>query len=259
MKRLCIALVLGLVVGVSLGPASLAANPTLYANYVPNCTFAFVSDSGGAVSSVAPGTYQIVVFTPFAFGNGNAACEAIKFHITGPGVDLETDLGGGDEETEQHTVTLQPGGTYTVQDDGRPAQTRRTFTVATSGSVSSPSTSSPNPTSSSSSSGSKTGTPSKDVVGSAVGTLDAVVSTNGKVTLMKAKQGVSFLKSGRYTIRVVDRSKNAGFAVQTVKHKPTTLSTAPFTGSRAVTVTLAAGQWYFLSPGGTRHPFIVTR
>jgi len=80
-----------------------------------------------------------------------------------------------------------------------------------------------------------------------------------RVTLTKAKQSVGFLKSGRYTIRIVDESKKAGFAVQTVKHLPTTLSTAPFTGSRSVTVTLAAGQWYFLSPGGTRHPFIVTR
>jgi hypothetical protein len=243
----------------TLGQTARAATPSLYANYSPSCTFAFVNDNGSTVTSVAPGTYQIVVATPFAFSNGNASCEQIAFDLTGPGVNLTTDLGSGDAEYEQHTVTLQPGATYTVQDDARPAQTRRTFAVATSGSAAAVGTSTGSSSSSSSSSSTKDGTASKDVVGSAVGKLDAVVSASGKVTLRKANKGVSFLKSGRYTIRIVDQSKAAGFAVQTVKHTPKTLSTAPFTGSHSVTVTLAAGQWYFLSPGGTRHPFIVTR
>jgi hypothetical protein len=242
-----------------LGRAARADEPTLYANYAPSCTFAFVNDNGSPVTNVAPGTYQIVVATPFAFSNGFAACDQIAFDLTGPGVDLTTDLGSGDAEYEQHTVTLQPGATYAVQDDTRPAQTRRTFTVATSGSAPAVGTSSSSSSSSVSSGSTKSGTPSKDIVGSAVGKLDAVVAKSGKVTLTKANKGVSFVKSGRYTIRVVDRSNKAGFVVQTVKHTPTTISTVPFTGSRSVTVTLAAGQWYFLSPGGTRHPFIVTR
>src|SRR5262245_35220187 len=135
MKRIWISLAVGLTVGLALGSASQAATPTLYANYTPSCTFTFVGDSGSAVTSVAPGTYQVVVFTPFAFGNGNADCEFVQFHLTGPGVNLATDLGGGDEEYEQHTVTLQAGASYTVQDDARPAQTRRTFSVATTGSA----------------------------------------------------------------------------------------------------------------------------
>ena len=252
-------LVAAVALGLTLGRAADAAEPTLYANYSPGCTFGFVNDGGSPVTSVAPGTYQIVVATPFAFSNGLASCEFVEFDLTGPGVHLTTDLGSGDAEVEQHTVTLQPGGTYTVQDDGRPAQTRRTFTVATSGSAAAVGASTGASSSSSSSAATRGGTPSKDVVGSAVGTLDAVVARSGKVTLVNGKQSVSFLRSGRYTIRVVDRSKLAGFAVQTVKHTPRTLSTAPFTGSRSVTVTLAAGQWYFLSPGGARHPFIVTR
>ena len=70
---------------------------------------------------------------------------------------------------------------------------------------------------------------------------------------------MSQLKSGRYTFHVVDQSKTSGFAVQTVKHQPTTISTAKFIGSRAITLTLAAGQWYFFTPGGVKHPFIVTK
>src|SRR5262245_55469883 len=170
MKRICISLAVGVTVGLALGSAAQAATPTLYANYTPGCTFTFVGDSGAAVTSVAPGTYQVLVLTPFAFGNGNADCDFVEFHLTGPGVNLATDLGGGDEESEQHTVTLQAGATYTVQDDARAAQTRRTFTVASAASATptgSASTSTSSVTSDSSSKGG--GTASKDLVGSAVG------------------------------------------------------------------------------------------
>ena len=139
-KHLPVAAALVVALALVLGQAARAAVPTLYANYATNCTFAFVNDAGASFTSLAPGSYQIVVDTPFAFGNGNASCEFVQFHLTGPGVDFATDLGGGDVEYEQHTVTLQPGGTYTVQDDGRAGQTRRTFTVATSGTPTAPAT-----------------------------------------------------------------------------------------------------------------------
>ena len=257
-SRLCIAAALVAATALTFGHAARAADPSLYANYASNCTFAFVGDAGTAVASVPPGTYQLVVDTPFAFSNGLASCEFVQFHLTGPGINVDTDLGSGDSEVEQHTITLQAGGTYTVQDDGKPAQTRRTFTVATSGSAAS--TGGSTTTSSSSTKG---GTPSKDLVGSAIGplrgSLEAAVSKAGKVTLQKAKQSVSSLKSGRYTFRVADSSSKAGFVVQLVKREPTTVSTPKFTGTRAVTVNLTPGQWFFSTPGGTRHPFIVTR
>src|SRR5262249_24996294 len=181
-QRISVIAVLAAALALSLGHAARAADPSLYANYSPNCTFTFVNDAGAAVSNPAPGTYQLVVATPFAFSNGLAACDQPDFHLTGPGANVFTDLGSGDAEYEQHTVTLSPGATYTVQDDARPAQTRRTFTVATSGSAAPtaiPSTSS----SSTSTPKASTGTASKDLVGSAVGSLSALVSKSGKVTL----------------------------------------------------------------------------
>jgi hypothetical protein len=263
--RTTVALCVALAAPLTSASAAWAATPSLYANYGPSCTFAFVNDGGAAVTSVAPGTYQIVVFTPFAFSNGQAACEFVQFRLTGPGVSLATDLGSGDAEYEQHTVTFEAGGTYTVQDDGRPTQTRRAFTVATSASVGSTGTTSASGSTSggsSSSPGSK-GTPSKDLVGSALvpvqGALAAVVSGSGKVTLKRAGKTVTSLESGRYTFRVVDGSTTAGFALQALKRPPTTLSTARFTGSRTVTVALSAGQWFFFTPSGDRHPFVVTR
>jgi hypothetical protein len=258
MTRLRIAVVLALV-ALATGPAARAGMPSLYANYAPSCTFSFVNDAGAAVTTVAPGTYQVVVFTPFAFSNGDAACEHVDFRLTGPGVNLATDLGTGDSEVEQHTVTLQAGATYTVQDDGRPAQTRRTFAVATSGSAGS---SSPPTTSTSSTSTTKV-TASKDIVGSTVlafrGALDAAVSRSGRLTLTRARKAVASIRSGRYTVRVVDGSATKGFVVGSVKGAPKTVSAVRFTGTKSVTVPLAAGQWFYFTPGGAKHPFVVTR
>src|SRR5580765_6735529 len=42
--------------------------PTLYVMYAMNCTFQIVDDQGKAVNSIAPGTYQVDVRTPLAFG-----------------------------------------------------------------------------------------------------------------------------------------------------------------------------------------------
>ena len=70
-----------------------AAQPSLYATYSPNCTFTWTGDNSASVTSVPPGTYDVVITTPFAFGNGNASCLYVQFHLTGPGLDLGTDLG----------------------------------------------------------------------------------------------------------------------------------------------------------------------
>ena len=74
-------LVLAALLALAPGRAAGAANPSLYVEYAPNCTFAFVGDGGAPVASIAPGTYQLVVATPFAFSNGLASCETILFGI----------------------------------------------------------------------------------------------------------------------------------------------------------------------------------
>jgi hypothetical protein len=37
------------------------------------------------------------------------------------------------------------------------------------------------------------------------------------------------------------------------------VSAVRFTGTKSVTVPLAAGQWFYFTPGGAKHPFVVTR
>jgi hypothetical protein len=66
----------------------MCAAPSLYANYVPNCTFAFLGDGGAPGTTVAPGAYQLVGLHAVRLRNGEASCEFVQFHLTGPGVNL---------------------------------------------------------------------------------------------------------------------------------------------------------------------------
>ena len=76
----------------------------------------------------------------------------------------------------------------------------------------------------------------------------AADSKSGKLTFLRGKGGVSTLKSGRYTVRVADASKTAGFALTAVKRAAKTLTAPRFTGKRTLTVVLVPGQWFFYSP-----------
>src|SRR5262249_1085985 len=116
MRMLCPATVAGLAL---LGSASAyAATPSLYFHYAANCTFSIVDDSGSPVTTIAPGTYQVVVDSPFAFSSETGGCSYVLFQLTGPGgVSVTTTLGTGDSEIELFTVTLLPSSTYVAIDN----------------------------------------------------------------------------------------------------------------------------------------------
>src|SRR5579884_269074 len=86
------------------GSAARAALPTLYVAYTMNCTFTITDDSGAKVTSIPPGSYQVQVTSPVAFGgvdlsgtNDMTACKgSVQFHLTGPGVSISTTLEDGD-------------------------------------------------------------------------------------------------------------------------------------------------------------------
>jgi hypothetical protein len=240
--------------------------PTLYVDYTMNCTFAITDDAGKRISSIAPGTYQIQIQTPVAFGavdlsgiHDMTACKSyVQFQISGPGVNLFTTLGDGDSAFWLYTETFLPSGTYTASDQNQPSVARLVFTTAASGSAGAQSGS----TSSSTTSGSAKGTPSTDIVGSQAnpfrGSLDAIVFKSGKLSLSRNGKVVGFLKSGRWTFSVDDESPKAGFAVQVLHGKSTTVTSAPYTGSHDVTLQLKPGRWFYYSPGGRKSVFFVT-
>src|SRR3954452_9253802 len=92
---------------VAAAPSAQAGFPSLYVNYkTEDCTFRVTNDSGSAVTTIAPGSYQVVISTPDPFGafgqtDGLAACKGfVQFRLSGPGVSLSTTLDYGDEASE---------------------------------------------------------------------------------------------------------------------------------------------------------------
>jgi hypothetical protein len=242
-----------------------SALPTLYVDYTMSCTFTISDDSGRRVSTIPPGTYQVQIQTPVAFGavdltgvHDMTACKSfVQFQLTGPGVNLSSTLGDGDSAFWLYTETFQPGGTYTAVDNNQPSVARVVFSTATSGSANAA-----GGTSTTSSSTSAKGSTQESLVGSQAspfrGSLDAIVFKTGKLSLSRNGKTVSFLKTGRWTFSVDDESAKAGFSLQVLHGKPTTVTSPAYTGSHDVTLQLKPGRWFFYTPGGKKSVFFVT-
>ena len=75
--------------------------PTVYVNYTMSCTFTMTDDAGKALTSVAPGSYQILVTSPVPFAavdlagiNDMTACRgSAQFALSGPGRERHDDDG----------------------------------------------------------------------------------------------------------------------------------------------------------------------
>jgi hypothetical protein len=227
-----------------------AAFPSLYVNYkTEDCTIRFTNDAGANVTTVAPGTYQIVIATSDPYGvygqtEGLRACKGfVQFRLSGPGVSVYTTLDYGDETSEIYPATFQPGATYTLQDDNNITGTRRSITVATSGSAS-PAPSTPSK-----------GTPATGA--NVRGALHGIVAHNGKLSLRRNGKAVTSLKSGRYTFSVDDQSAKQGFRIQLLKGKAQTITSVAYVGWQELTLSLEPGRWSYFTPGGAKTSFIV--
>lgn len=212
-------------------------------------------------SVIPPGSYAVVIYNDYR----DDLSIARMFHLIGPGVNVQTDLNQGEEVQTTWALTFQPSSTYTWQDDYRPSQVSGSFHTSAAA-ASSPSSSSPSgSTSAGSSPSGKPSPPStsnSSAVGSAIapfrGPLAAAVSAAGKLTLTRNGKNVNSLKSGRYTITVVDQTPKSGFTLQEIRRQAVALTGPAFVGKRAVTVTLKAGQWFFFSAAGKKSYFFVT-
>jgi hypothetical protein len=229
-------------------PGAQAAFPSLYVEYkTEDCTIRFTNDAGATVGPIAPGTYQIVISTSDPFGvfgqtEGLHACKGfVQFRLSGPGVSVYTTLDFGDAASEMYSATFQPGATYTLQDDNNIAGTRRTITVATSGSA-----------------GLVPSAKGTSATGASVqAMLHGIVTRSGKLSLRRNGKAVTSLKAGRYTFSVDDQSSKQGFRVQSLAGKAQTITSAGYIGWQELTLTLKAGRWSYFSPGGAKTSFVV--
>lgn len=258
-RRALLALVAALVAGGSLFVSSVAAaDPAgLYVVFRSDHTFAVslangasVGTTSGAPSVIAAGTYQLFV-------DDTSDTDSL-FDLAGPGVKLVTDMTHGEDSTASFVETFQSSSTYTYRDDNHP---NVIWTFVTD--AGSPSAGASSSSSTGTSSGAKSAKPasSSDIVGSAIlpfrGTLAAVVSAAGKVTLTYKERSVQKLTSGRYTVAVIDRSTKGGFTLQRATKRPISLTGPVFVGKRAEILSLTQGQWLFFTGGSPKHSFSV--
>ncbi len=230
-----------------------AVSQTLYAWFDVDGGLQFrYADSSNVGSTIPPGTYTVNLNSN---GADDHAVDHI-FHLSGPGVDFKAT---NTNTQATFSVTFQPGATYTIQDDLDP-KIRLTVVATNAGGGTSTSAT----TTTTQTSARRTPKPtSSDIVGSGIvpfrGKLAATVNPAGKLALTIKGKAVSTLKAGLYTFTVVDESAKNSFAIQKLKAQPVTLTRSGYKGTHVATIDLKAGQWWFFSPPGTKHYFIVNR
>jgi hypothetical protein len=240
---------------VTTGGASTRAtvNPTIYFLYSMNCTFVIQDDSGKQISSIPPGHYQVDVRTPLQFGtvppppgsspNDMTACRgAPQFQLTGPGVDLFTNMTAGCEADKVFPETFQPSSTYVAQDLNQPSVAHGSFTTTATGSSSD--------VSANYGGGKGHAELGQDIVGSLAlkGTLNATLTGGANTVLTLDGRKVTTLKAGRYRFTVVDRDKKTGFKVLGPTSKtPIEVTGTTYTGKHSVVIPLTAGRWTYYS------------
>ena len=204
--------------------------------------------------TIPPGTYTINVVDDADIHN---------FHLTGPGVDQQTDVGG--TSTPTWTVTFQPGSTYRFQCDEHPDfmwgefQTSGTAPASSGGSSSSGSSSSSTTSSSSSGTGGGSTKSTASAKNAIIGTLVGRVTAVGKATLTWGGIPVKTLGPGRYTITVGDKTKARSFVLQEQGHGARMIGGVAFVGTHSLTLTLGAGTWSFYASGSkTKSSFKVS-
>jgi hypothetical protein len=181
-----------------------AADPVLTADVGQGdgFTIGVVDASGSPVTHLDPGTYTLVVHDHSSFHD---------FHLSGPGVDVTTDVDGIGDRT--FTVTFVDG-KYFFQCDPHSAQMKGSFTVGTV--TETPPAPAPPPTK-----------------------LSASLAASGAATLKPA----SGLSAGKYRITVSDRSAKDGFRLTGPGVSRAT--GLKFRGVAAWTLTLNAGKYAY--------------
>jgi hypothetical protein len=218
-----------------------------------NSTRIRTSSAPGAV--IAPGPYLAIVSSDLL----DSQDVYHMFHLSGPGVNISSELLPCENPMPLLTVTLQPNSTYVYDDLRHPELTHVVFSTSATGSSSDTSGGAANP-----STGKSTGSVSNtSVIGSLIkegifrGTLTGTVNSAGKLTLNHNGKSVSSLKSGRYKIAIDDKTSKGGFTIEGVHRQSIMVTGSSFVGKRAVTFYLRAGRWMFYSSTGTKHHFTV--
>jgi hypothetical protein len=201
-----------------------------------------VGSTSGAPTVIPAGFYSLNLAGP------GECINLPLFQLTGPGVNIQDDMLGGEVERNTLYATFLPNTTYTWHID-RSANVVHTFRTSSDVvGTQAPAAPAPKPTSSTKP------VSSGDIVGSSLlqarGTITGAVSASGRITFAYKGKSVTHLKPGRYTFAVTDRSSSNGFLVQKGTRRPTTVTGTTFVGKRSVKLSLGAGKWLVLPHTG---------
>ena len=241
-----LALSAGVVAGaLALGAAAQAsrtATPTLVVNFSATGVVTVALPDGTPVGTTAgtPTTIPAGYYTLVLNGPGGCIYEPL-FELTGPGVNLTSDMLGGEVDTYEAYATFQPNATYTWHID---QNQNVVYSFKTTGPLIGVA-----PTAASGSSVSSSKPTSVGIVGSDIvpfrGKLAVSLTSSGAPALSYKGKRVKTLESGRYTIAVR----------HTVRLQKTGHTALTITGTRSVT--LSAGTWLLMPPTGTRSSSVV--
>jgi hypothetical protein len=234
-------------------PAAQAArtvNLSLLISFYSNGTVSVTAPDGSPIGTtsgsptVVPAGYYSLVFS------GPGGCFTLPtFHLTGPAVNIVSNMTEAQGQKNASGIDLLPGSTYLWSVDTAPGVVH-TFVTSAQVEGSPPSAA----LSGGSSSGRGKPVTSQDIVGSAVapsrGTLTAAVNVAGKLSVAYRGRSFSSLRAGKYTIVVTDDSSSHGFVLQKLPRSARTISGPGFTGKRKVSVNLTAGKWLFTDGAG---------
>lgn len=246
---LVLGLAAGLLVAAPAAQSRHSVSPTLYVYFGYNNDISVkladgtpVGTSTGSPTVIPAGAYTVALEQP-------GCVQVPSFELQGPGVDIVSNLSGGEVTSATDPATFLPGSTYTWRNDANRAIVN---TFVTSSTVLG--TPAPGPLGIAASGG-RTNKPTTNmnVVGSDVvpfrGTISGTVSAAGKLTVAFDGKPLRKLISGRYRIVVTDESSSNGFMLETT-HRALSLSGTAFIGKRTVSVDLTTGSWAFMPRGG---------
>ncbi|HWE80855.1 MAG TPA: hypothetical protein VG265_04345 [Gaiellaceae bacterium] len=221
-----------------------SANDTIAVTLPDGAT---VGSTAGAPTVIPAGFYTIELTGPL-----NPPTGLPYFQLTGPGVNVLSNLNEGGISFDTATVTFLPSSSYGWTDD---AISGVTHTFVTSSDVlgTAPGVAvSPH-----------SGKPaaSQDLVGSDVvpfrGVLSGTVSAAGKVSVSFGGKRAAALRPGRYRVAISDSSSAVGFSLTKTGHRAKPLTTIRYRGRRTVSIDLTAGRWLVAAPAGAKSDVIV--
>jgi hypothetical protein len=180
------------------------------------------------------------------------------FHLSGPGVNVSSDLLPCENPRPLYAVTLLPSSTYTYEDSRNPQLAPIVFSTSATGSSADTNANLGGPaTGKSQGTTSNTSVLGTDGKAPFRGTLLGTVSPAGALSLSHNGKAVSSLKSGRYRIAVDDRASSGGFTIEKLHTRGVLVTGSRFVGRHTVTLELKPGKWMFFSSAAQKHQFAV--